>query len=212
MQGNGRAGQAGDQGMTLTGGNTEPPGCHRPSHNGKQGRAQSHQRLAGIPSEIHHTVNGGGNAGIDHGHHQHTQKIEHCCHQNGRPGGQGLCGNTGCNRVRRVCPAVDQDHTQSQEYRDRQYWVADQLGQKFCQRYHLFSLSLHSFYICVTFIIKDHASYFHRFLSFYTTFTFLSIPNLLFPFPAPKHPHLATAAHLPAASRFFHLLSSLAMP
>ena len=45
-------------------------------HNGNHRRAQGNQRFVRIAAEIHHAIDRIGDGSVDHGHHQHAEKIK----------------------------------------------------------------------------------------------------------------------------------------
>ena len=75
VQRDGRAGQAGDQGVAFAGGNAEIPSGHGPQHNGEQCGAQGDGGLVGIATEVHHVVDGLRDGGVDQRHDQHPEEV-----------------------------------------------------------------------------------------------------------------------------------------
>ena len=109
VDGDGRAGEAGNQTVALTGGDAEVGGPHAVHHDGEQSRAQGDLRLVGIASKVHHVADGGGHRAVDVGHDEHAQEVEDGAGNNGLPGPQAAGGDAGGNGVGRVGPAIDED-------------------------------------------------------------------------------------------------------
>ena len=135
VDGDGRAGQAGDQAVALAGGDAEPGSRDAVYHDGKQRRAQRDEGFVGVAAEVHHVGDGGSDGGVDAGHDQHTEKVEPGAEQDGRTDPHAAGADAGSDGVGGVGPSVDEDDAQRERHGHQQNGVGGHLLEKMRQRY-----------------------------------------------------------------------------
>ena len=67
-----------------------------------------------VRSEIDHIGNRLRDCRIDRAHNEHAKEVEECRHQNCRARLHTSGRYAGCNRIRTVRPAVDENHAEGQ--------------------------------------------------------------------------------------------------
>ena len=135
VDGNGRAGQPGDQAVAFGCGDAEVGRPHAVHHDGEQRRTQRDEGFLGVAAEIHHVGDGGGDRRIDVGHDQHAEEVEPGAEQDGRPHPHTAGADAGGDGVGGVGPAVDKDDPQREHHSDQQHRAAGHLLEKVGQRY-----------------------------------------------------------------------------
>lgn len=126
-----RAGEPRDERMALAGRDAEPPRRHRPEHDGKQRRAQRHERMIRMRVKIHHVGDRGRHARVEQRHDEHAQEVQRRRHEDGRLRPHRARGNARGDRVGRVRPAVDEDHARGQQHRQKKRQAAGQSRKEF---------------------------------------------------------------------------------
>ena len=121
--------------MALAGRDAEEPGGYRPGDDGHHGGAKRHQRVMGISAEVHHVVDGFRDFGVEGRHHHHPEEITEGRHQDGFARVHCPGGDAGGDRVGRVRPAVDENHAQRQQNRDRKGQIRRELRQEIRKGY-----------------------------------------------------------------------------
>ncbi|MPN01757.1 hypothetical protein SDC9_148969 [bioreactor metagenome] len=119
--------------MAFAGRNSEIPGDGRPQHDGKHARAKRDGCIARIRPEVDHVVDRLRNSCVEQRHHKHTEEIEHRRHHDCRARAHRARRDTGCNRVWRIRPTVDENNAQRQRNGNHQRRVGRKPRQKICK-------------------------------------------------------------------------------
>lgn len=129
-EGDGSAGQAGDEAVALRGGDAKTRCRGAVDDDGEQGRAEARERHGAVSAKVDDMGDGVGNAGIKVRHDEHAQKVERGTHENGGAGGHATRGDTGRDGVGRVGPSVDEDGAEREEHGDGKDWVRNKLAEE----------------------------------------------------------------------------------
>ena len=124
------AGEAGDEGVALGGGDAEGPGAEAPGHDAHRRRRERDERRVGVPAEVDHAGDGVRHGGGDERHGDQADEVADDAHKNRRVHVDGTSSDGLGDGIGRISGTVDEDGAHDEDHDDDQKGIARQDAEK----------------------------------------------------------------------------------